>query len=369
MMLTEIKQKHQQQERQLRTMALSKEKLKRLRSGHPDWDEERLAGVVDKLTSKEKMLEEFHSLLEVGETAVSETREDRERFGETLEHTVELEKACRRVEERFNPLANFKVVIFLKDLRGNWMKRQITRAVARLSDLLQYGPHQVAIAVGDKVLEWDQRGLVVPRDLDTVEWEERPKFVARVHNKGAYYEKAEAGLTKVMGTVARRIDYAQQEEVVTDMASHREKLVKQVVEVIVRYNTQYKYSTLCRSSQHFVQDVLEALEITEPPDFTERSELGVQFARLKKGRHLIPEYTHQELDEYVEGNFGELTASKDKLEYICNMYAHFHLNQQRRGGLEDKGECHEESCKYDQLKALIFDETIKLSTNLSGATP
>ncbi len=352
------------QQQQRREMALPQAKLRRLRADHPDWDEEAVARFAEKLISTDKLLEDFRSLLQVGQSAVEETQRDKELFGETLEYSVELEKACRRVEERFNPLANFRVVIFLKDLRGNWVRQQITRVVARLSDLLHYGPHQVAVAIGDTVLEYGPSGMVIPRPLTTEEVEERAKFVARVHQNGAFYRKAEAGTSKMLGVAARKIDYARQEEVVTDMASHREKLVKQVVEVIVRYNTQYRYSMLCRTSQHFVKDILGALEITDLPDFTERGKVREQFARLRKGRELIPDYrTHQELDEYVEDNLDELTADKDKLECVCNMYAHFHRSQRKRSS--EGGTCHMESCKFDQLRDLIFTDTIKLQSNLS----
>ncbi len=342
-------------------MSLPKEKLKRLQIDHPDWDKDTLARFATKLTSTEGMLEEFQPVLEVGQAAISETQKDKETFGETLEYSVELEKACMRVEERMNPLANFRVVVFLKDLQGSWMNRQITRVVAKLSDLLHYGPHQVAIAIGDKVLEWNASGLVIPRSLRTEEMEETERFIARVHQQGAFYERAEAGVMEVKGAVDRKIDYSRQEEVVANMASHRERLVKQVVEVIVKYNTRYSYNTLCRGSHHFVQDILGALEITERPDFHERAKVGEQFARLKKGRSLLPEYsTHRELDEYVEGHIAELTADKGMLEYVCNMYAHFHRKEWRKsGGSENRGECHEESCKYVQLRSFVFSETIK----------
>ena len=332
----------------------------KIRSAYPDSEVDHLA---EFLSSEMKLLEFFQPLLQPVQAAVRETEREAELFEESLQNTMELERAHERVRERFQCAANLKVKLLISALNSP-VKRAVAQAVGGHLRF-EYGPMHVALIIEDIVLEWGDKSLVIPTSVSPADGTTTgriPKLKVRVQPYGRLYRSAEANVAELSATLGTRVDYARQKEIFVGIAAVHEKLIRQLVRVIVRYNTGYYYSVRSRNCQRFVKDALKALEIDENFEANLPPEMQEHLTRIRRGKSIQCGHftSHQGLDDYVVAHQEEL--GKEEAESLHQLYIRFHAASKSKSVEPGQWQCQEPCCGAQVVSMKIDEPSIRLET-------
>ena len=315
--------------------------------------------VAQHLISKEDMSDYFSGLVEHSAAAAVEENlsEGQCDFATSYEETM----AQERGENRFTKLCDLPLKLILTPLcvRGP--------VVSRFASLLemQFGPLHAALQVGDVILEWNDTSLVVPHFAE----HDDQLMKTDVRHLTDWVTFTSGEVPRVREAI-RTLDYQKQIELIYRVSAEKQRLIDNLVDVIVTYNRQCYYDLIRRNCQHFVTDALRALGVNKPIEFT--GGLGEYYQALKRGRSsaLHAKFAgHSHLDRYVrekEEN-GEMRAlTKDDLEYLLAMYFRYHLEQKtelQRDNQEAElsgWSCNIKGCYMAKLEKQIDFESLRI---------
>ncbi len=212
----------------------------------------------------------------------------------------------------------------------------------------EYGPLHAGLIVKDIKIEWDDSSLVTPWPAPLVAGD----LVAHCHEGGQWEEKVEQ-LVKDMSMANRRNHTTSQRlRVLYESRHEKEKLIDNLVRVIVDYNTNKKYSVFSCNCQNFVIDAMRALGIKEPPHFKGR--LNDYLQALKRGEKAPLDFqTHEDLDQHVKSSLAKLDKT-DKEYFLC-LYFQFHLPKLENLAPEevDEWRCPIRTCQCKSLEEMV----------------
>ncbi len=328
---------------------------------HPefkDWTDDAAKERAKELTDPVELHVVFSHLIDdrfadqVSQIGLEATETD---HGKEFVSSKEVKAAKGRAVMQFEIATKMPIKLHLTELsRENLLPKpfmdRFTRALS-----MAYGPLHAALVIGDVTLEWNDTSLVVPKRGVT-----EPDLQMDISENTA----AMKSITRKevdMKAAVDSLNYKKQMELVYYTTVSQAKMIRDLIEVISKYNRLYTYQVFRRNCQTFVVDAMRAMGITELPKMT--GKLKEYFNELRKGRKHVPDefQTHEELDQYVKdsqstGEFANLTQH-DK-EYLLCLYFKFHLEDLGDEGDEDEL-CRFPNCMKDKVGAAI-DGPIKL---------
>lgn len=315
--------------------------------------------VAQHLISKEDISDYFSTLVDHPATVAIEENLTEEKCEFTS--TYEESRAQERGEQRFTKLCDLPLKLILTPLCVGG------RVISKFASLLemQFGPLHAALQVGDVILEWNDSSLVVPHFAE----HDDQLMKTDVRHLTDWVNFTSGEVPRVREAI-QTLDYRKQIELIYKVTAEKQRLIDNLVNVIVTYNRQYYYDIIRRNCQHFVTDALKALGVTEPIEFT--GGLGEYFRALKQGRSkaLQGKFTnHIHLDTYVRekeqsGEISQLT--KHDLEYLLAQYFRYHLEQKTRLQREnkeaelDEWSCEVKGCCMERLEKCIDFESLRI---------
>jgi hypothetical protein len=315
--------------------------------------------VAQHLISKDDISDYFSTLVDHPATMAIEENLTEEKCEFTS--TYEESRAQERGEERFTKLYDLPLKLILTPLCVGG------RVISKFASLLemQFGPLHAALQVGDVILEWNDSSLVVPHCAE----HDDQLMKTDVRHLTDWVSFTSGEVPRVRKAI-QSLDYRKQIELIYKVTAEKQRLIDNLVDVIVTYNRQCYYDIIRRNCQHFVIDALKALGVTEPIEFT--GGLGEYFKALKQGRSkaLHAKFTdHVHLDNYVRekeqsGEIGQLT--KHDLEFLLAQYFRYHLEQKTRLQQEEKGVelsewgCEVKGCSMERLEKRIDFESLRI---------
>ena len=313
-----------------------KQKLKKLPPFNEAGDNE-LTDEAQRLTDPHRIFEVFSHLVadRALEGAVEEVLDD---DVNDLGGPLELTHFRDREQQRLGRAVNLPVILYLRELSVT--EKQLGHSVACFGSALlrtEYGPVHAMIKVGDVVLEWDSSNLVVPHRQEAP-LDDGVVLRADVRRGSDVYQRAKESLDP------NRPPLTQGEEIDRLFSSSQEMVerIKQLSELIAKYNRKYYYNVISRNCQTFVDDALKALEI-QRPEFTGIME--EHFQQVRKGNFGVPRSfaTHEDLDAYVmklQENGLLPFIEFDDLQFLLQAYLQHHKEQR----------CERPTCKVNDLE-------------------
>ena len=315
--------------------------------------------VAQHLISKEEINDYFSTLVDHPATMAIEENLTEEKCEFTS--TYEESRAQERGEERFSKLCDLPLKLILTPL---CIGGHVISKFASLLEM-QFGPLHAALQVGDVILEWNDSSLVVPHFA-----EHNDQLMKTDVRHLTDWVNFTSGEVPRVREAIQMLDYRKQIELIYKVTAEKQRLIDNLVDVIITYNRQYYYDIIRRNCQHFVTDALRALDVTEPIEFT--GGLGEYFRALKQGRSkaLHAKFTHHvHLDNYVRekeqsGEISQLT--KHDLEYLLAQYFRYHLEQKTRLQQDNKDaelsewSCEVKGCSMERLEKRIDFESLRI---------
>ena len=198
----------------------------------------------------------------------------------------------------------------------------------------EYGPLQTYFVIGDQILEWNWKSMVIPR--------KRP--IADGSGGGA-----ESGSASNLPPIT--IDE-----------------LTEVRLVIAEWNRQYYYDSLRRNSQDFVRTVLQTLRRPSPTEL--ETKIASYYGKLESVREpSIPGpdrfKLHEGLDQFVLDNLGKFSEGGHGAEYIFSRYFLLHIKSQMMSENPISWKCQEPNCKMRFLEGMIDRDKMLLKDYLT----
>ena len=200
---------------------------------------------------------------------------------------------------------SLRMSIFWRDITGLETRRELVEVFDKFAQGFKYGPYCATVKIGGMCLEWDNRELVIPQTKMGPLFEDSSTKHSLSADSSRLAEEASGSENERNPPLALEdieISAVFREDLEVDMTHRAAEKINSLMQTLVRYNTKFNFGLLSCNCQHFVADVLTALEVGE--------ELLRQFedclAHHKRvlecrGRDVIKEEfnTHEELDTYV----------------------------------------------------------------------
>lgn len=298
------------------------------------------------LTSHKDVRCVFSYLLEAGSKLTWETAErEGEDDDDELLHTMELQAAHQRAKQDVAQSCHLPVKLILSKLRRG--RPPLANTWSSLFRF-EYGPLHAALQVGDVLIEWGRESFVIPT-FEPILPDRQLHFY--VHGQGEFRQVAGQFVREMsMADYAPGRNTEQKVDVLYRSVVEKNRLIENLVDVIVKYNREYKYDLFKRNCQHFVRDAMSALGIKQMPQIS--GKLGEYYERLKDGKTKMPEFqTHESVDRYVVENFDELT--QHDMEFLLCQYFQHHYAEMERAEDVDEWKCTVATCKSDALEERI----------------
>lgn len=200
--------------------------------------------------------------------------------------------------------------------------------------LQEYGPLQAYLVIGEMVLEWDWKSLVIP------------------HGKPL---RDSARSSIVRADVRADVREAELPSVRVDL------LKTKVLDLVARYNRMYYYHAIRRNAHDFVCSVLETMNYSPlPPQMQSNLKDYLNALENNISTSIATQFdTHKVLDQYVERQ--ERRLNDLDIEYLIVHYFMLHVVERMKHDDPWKWECTEPNCKMKILEALINHKKILLN--------
>ena len=260
-------------------------------------------------------------------------------------YSFEVERAHQRAKHGIACICHLPIKLFLSRFQPSAVSASFV--TSRLSEVLsEFGALRAGLFVGNIRVEWGPESLIIPQ------WDDqqliKEDFVAHIHQDGEWVLAAsDYGKKFCLADRERRVE--DKIELLLESAEEKRQLVRNLVEIIVKYNCTKQYNLMESNSQHFVADAMHALGIKSIPKFS--GPLNDYLQKLKQYRVDIPEEfsDHASLDAYVKPKLEADTLSQHDVEYLLLHYYRLHLNSLPEGVDIDELECEVHSCQYKFL--------------------
>ena len=310
--------------------------LNRLRSAYPEMQPEKATRLAETLVDHEKTKRAYfkHLLVEQKEVtawARKEAESDADAYGRRgYRNAAERREAQKREAKQLEKVGKLQVRLLLYELNQDELKKKVIRRVTRYLNQFEYGPFHSALLVGDVLLDWDIRGVVIPRRIKSTE-ESGLLVSVSVHPKNEFANRfSELDLRAEDSTMF--MNYTEQLNTIVELGERREVLIDELARVTVLYNQKFDYGIFSCNCQRFVVNVLKVLGIENYEGIFQgklriREHTDLLIRRGNAGP--VSEFnSHAELDDYVRENIDRL--DQEELEFCHCHYLLFHAWQKKQ---------------------------------------
>ena len=309
--------------------------------------DDELHDLVEALTGVESFranCECFRAIVEIPmETLAIDSSKDKDLIDQTqLHHSV----ATNKVAERYEKVCKFpvKLVLCVKPTRSGTPSGGVTDASLH-----------AALLISDYLFEWDERSLVIPNKVD---FTKQPALTTGILYGSEWFtyinhqrqrSRLEDALTSPPGSL-----HKQEIDLMFDLTTKKDDLIKSVIETIIDYNRNKKYHHQSCNNRHFIQDVTRALGVKKLPAFGASLKQQLDKSKRQCSRRLSRTElaTHTDLDAYVcdlgEEKLVELTVVD--LEYLVGKYFHFHVESWELSPAPDQWSCQQRNCQLTNIE-------------------
>ena len=239
---------------------------------------------------------------------------------------------------------NLPLAIIWRDIVCTDTRKKLEQAFDKFAPQFQYGPYCATVKIGDMYLTWDNSDLVIPQAEMSYIFAEVP-----THDVDT---PTGVSLGSALSPEDVTISPTFKEEFLVDMGHNKTEKIKAVMDVLVRYNTKYHYGLLTCNCQHFVCDILEALDAKEHARGFEDCLSHHSRVLEVRGLNVVKEEfnSHEELDTYVNIRLESMDAGEI---YFCyGHYLLFHAWSEECPQLS-AFKCPVNSCRFRELKYRI----------------
>lgn len=297
------------------------------------------------LTDRELLFDRFGYLLRAVEEEIHTAISDSEI---TYTHSLEFQSAHQRAKHGMARVCHLPIKLFLSRLqRFPGLPEVAASITSKLSEvLLEFGALHAGLIVGNIRVEWGSDGLIDPQWEDPLLVEE--DFVAHIHPQGEWAHAASSYNNKFsLADRERRVE--DKIKLITNSAEEKRRLIMNLVDLIVHYNSTKEYSVMNCNCQHFVHEAMHALGIKSIPKFC--GPLNDYLQKLKRYEIDIPaEFSnHDAIDSYVQPRLQADTLTQHDMEYLLLHYYRLHLNSISEDEDIEKWTCPLRSCQYEFL--------------------
>ncbi len=209
--------------------------------------------------------------------------------------------------------------------------RQAVADVGPVEKILrnEYGPLRTYLVIGDQILEWNWKSMVIPHG--------RP--IADGSGRGA-----ESGS-------------------ISDLPPITIDELKKVMKLAAEWNRLTSYDSIKRNSQDFVRTVLQTLCRPSPVEL--ETKIAGYYNKLESVREpSIPGpdrlKSHEDLDQFVLGNLGKFDEGGHGAEYLFSRYFLLHIKSQMMSENPISWKCQEPNCKMRFIEGVIDQDKMIL---------
>jgi len=301
--------------------------------------------LAEEMADRKQMKSKFDHLLAIQD--MEENIKEIDSYSPT--HSLELTMQKEQQKHEAARACYLPVQLFLSKLN-----RELPKGAKLLTPLLRlaYGPLHAGLLVGDVIVEWDDSSLVVPTlgkpDTDVCTY---------VSDDGDLVDFTSEAVGKMSIAHRQNLDVPEKLKIIYESRAEKERLIDQLVEVILQYNLRKKYNMFRCNCQDFVKDALIALGIHEVPRLEGNLKAYVESLQGGKPKRMVFE-THAELDEYVNRNCEDLDTHEK--EYCVLVYFEFHAKTTADFTQEEleQWKCPEPRCLCYDLETEIVRDSL-----------
>ena len=208
------------------------------------------------------------------------------------------------------------VTIIWKDI-SNSLRTEIADTFSRFASQFKYGPYCATVKVGSLYMMWDNNSIVIPQTKISTVFKALP--ATNVHHK---HEAVDIATMCPLTPDDVEISTVFREEILIEMGPYVSERINALMDMLIRYNTKFHYGLLTCNCQHFVTDILEALEARQlAPAFEDYLSHHANVLECRGLNVLQEEFnSHAELDNYVNIQLENMDAGER-----CFCYGHYLL--------------------------------------------
>ena len=325
-----------------RTLEQVKKRIRKVGGRGPN-EVSQLAG---KLSNKERLKKEYF-LLRRTDNALKDTFDEAAAFQMGYPNEAARKDSEERIAARTEHVKKLEVTLLLYELKDEYLKQRVSKLFARYVREFTYGPFHAALKIGNLILEWDDSSLVIPHYNTSG----TQVFHGNVHEEELHVASPKE--IQVRAGQERTVEgFMERANVILDISQEKEYLLDAVAEVVVKYNTKYRYGIFSQNCQHFVMDVLFALGITDTAE-TFKGKLKTLEAVLLQRNDQLEFNTHEELDDYVRKNIDSM--SQEDIEFCHCHYLLFHA-WSRKFPDKPAWKCDAKSCNHKNVEQKLINK-------------
>lgn len=208
------------------------------------------------------------------------------------------------------------VAIIWRDIASAQTKKELTDAFDNFALQFEYGPYCATVKIGNLYLQWDNTELVIPQAQIS------SMFTKSLVDSSPGAVETASAAEEPLSLEDVDISAVFREDFVVDMRQNATEKIKALMDVLVCYNTKYRFGLLTCNCQHFVSDVVAALEAKAlVPRFEDCLSHHNRVLEVRGANVLKEEFnSHEELDTYVNIRLENMDIGE---LYFC--YGHYLL--------------------------------------------
>lgn len=302
--------------------------------------------MVEMLTSVEEFRASYKCFQDIVEAPSEGLAIDASSDKELVDRTqLHPEQATGKIAERYEKICKFPVKLVLC-VKPNRPSQEPPGSVVESS-------LHAALLVSDHLFEWDKSSLVIPRKTDLAR---QPALTTGILYESEWFTYIVRQRSKLEATISSPPDRIHDQEInlMFDLTTKKDDLVKSVLRVVVNYNQNKTYDQKKCNNQHFIGEVTKALGVKKLPAFGASLKQQLEQSKQQCSRALARAQltNHVLLDEYIcnigEEKLRDLTVFD--LEYLVGKYFHYHVEAWERSADPDQWCCQEAKCQLNNIE-------------------
>lgn len=295
-----------------------------------------------------KLIEQtyFGHLLRRRDIAAETIQEEADTFQGGFRNRESLHGSVRNMMTEINQVQQLEVKLVLYELSDKDLKNTVARYIHSTVHSFDFGPFHAAIQIGDTVIDWGPKSLIIPFKVSPAHDEDphcrSPILVTNLHEEPTLETSLMSGIEPQSSPEAIQEGFQKVHTILHTISEEKECLIDELAKLVVRYNTKFYYGLFSNNCHHFVFDVLTVLGITDHREaFKGKIRDYAEILTASDKKKMTEFNSHADLNTHVQEKIE--TMSRDYLEWAYSHYLLFHAWSKKMPN-EDAWRCDPESC-------------------------